>query len=319
MVTYEKGQEKLSKYFRLPDGATVFQAEIMAITKAANLVQEQCRQEPGRIKYVKFYIDSQAAISAVGNPYVKSQAVAQAIENLNELASSVTSLTLVWIPAHKGHAGNERADELAKLGSASEDPGDSAWVGAPKATVKTSIAEEINKAWQLEWHTNGIAQHTKGFYSGPHSGKAKFVYKLARLELGRFVRIVTGHNNLNFFQTKIGLWNNPLCRLCGEGNETISHFFLCPRLRAGRQDIFLDKLPTADMSWSVRDLLHFSYIPEVNAAYEGDQSRCLQSLTDEDILDEVYDLDWLENGGGAARPVQTGEDVTPISGGWDPG
>ena len=49
----------------------------------------------GDIKFVKIFIDSQAAISAVGNPYVTSRAVAEAINNLNKLADSVRSVTLV--------------------------------------------------------------------------------------------------------------------------------------------------------------------------------------------------------------------------------
>ena len=41
------------------------------------------------------------------------------------------------------------------------------------------------------------ANHSRSFYGGPNPSKAKFVdYKLARHELGRCIRIITGHNNL---------------------------------------------------------------------------------------------------------------------------
>ena len=109
--------------------------------------------------------------------------------------------------------------------------------------------------WNKEWRVWPGANHSKSFYSGPNEGKAKFVYKLARLELGRFVRIITGHNNLNFFQTKLGLANDASCRLCGEADETITHFLhSCPCLLGPRREIFLDKIPNSDMKWSVRDL-----------------------------------------------------------------
>ena len=135
-----------------------------------------------------------------------------------------------------------------------------------KAEIRSKVAEE----WHREWTGSNMANHTKTFYAGPNPKKAKFVYKLARLELGRFVRVITGHNNLNFFQTKIGLANDPTCRFCTGGDETITHLLSrCPRFFSVGREIFLDQLPTADMKWSVRDLLNFSYIPEINEAYEG--------------------------------------------------
>ena len=100
----------------------------------------------------------------------------------------------------------------------------------------------------------------------PCSKKAKFAIKLARLELGRFGRLITGHNNLNFFQTKIGLWGDPLCRLCRRNDETI---MTAQGFLTYRRETLLNNIPTPDMKWSVRALLEFSYIPAVNAALEG--------------------------------------------------
>ena len=74
----------------------------------------------------------------------------------------------------------------------------------------------------MEWERYGEARHTRTFYLCPNPAKAKYVYKLARLELGRFVRVVTGHNNLSSFQNKLGLAPPASCRLCGEGDETIT-------------------------------------------------------------------------------------------------
>ena len=107
-----KGTEMVHEdHFRLPNGTTVFQAEVSAVTKAADAMIEM--NESG-MKFVKIFIDSQAAILVLGNPLVKSTAVARAIDSLNILANKVTKVSLVWIPAHKGHAGNEKADELPK-------------------------------------------------------------------------------------------------------------------------------------------------------------------------------------------------------------
>lgn len=112
-----------------------------------------------------------------------------------------------------------------------------------------------------------IANHSKSFYGKPNPGKEKNVYKVARLELGRFVRIVTGHNNLNFFQNKIDLYHSGECRFCELYNETITHFMaVCPRFITFQREILLNKLPMPEMTWSVCDLLDFSYVRGINEA-----------------------------------------------------
>ena len=105
-------------FHRLPDHATVFQAEITAIAVAA---QRLAISDAPVAKFVKFQVDSQAALLALDNPFVKSKAVTCAIDSLNRLTDGGAKVTLVWVPAHKGHEGNERADTLAKKGAASSD------------------------------------------------------------------------------------------------------------------------------------------------------------------------------------------------------
>ena len=168
-------------------------------------------------------------------------------------------------------------------------------VGRPQSSIKGEIRESIYGTWKEEWTEARIANHTKGFYEGPNPNKARFVYKLARLELGRLARIVTGHNNLGFFQTKIGLHSNPLCRFCEQGYETINHMLTqCPRFVASRLEILNGDVPTSDMKWSVRKLLNFSYIPGLNRAFEGVGG----GTWDEADLETTLDLDWLDSAGG---------------------
>ena len=268
LVIYRHKQEIANDWFRLPDGCTVFQAEVAAIARASRAL---CGMQDGTIKFVKIFVDSQAAIAALGKPCVTSQIVKDAMDSLNKLAKVVKSVSLVWIPAHKGHTGNERADVLAKKGSAEVDPLKLLKVRKPYATIKMQVRENIRAEWQKEWTSMNSANHTKSFYGGPNASKARFVCKLARLELGRFVRAITGHNNLRFFQNKIGLSRNRLCRFCGEGDETITHFIhACPQFYSFQRETFLDEPPTADMRWSVRSIIDFTYHPDMNAAYEGD-------------------------------------------------
>ena len=94
LVVYKGNQEVIKNWFRLTDGTTVFQAEVSAVSKVAEALVELGDRN---MKFVKIFVDSQAAITAIGNMHVTSRVVAQAIDNLNRLADIVTSVTLVWI------------------------------------------------------------------------------------------------------------------------------------------------------------------------------------------------------------------------------
>ena len=263
-----KGKKEIhTEAKRLPDYATVFQAEIMAIRRAADAMLCQAGSP---IKFVKFFIDSQAAILALANPMVRNQSVSDAIDSLNKLYERALKVTLVWIPAHRGHIGNERADRLAKQGSKLSGDNDRVFIAKPGSAIKNEIRSLTYKSWAKEWQEDPRFAHTKAFYFSPMPTKAKYVYKLARLELGRFVRLITGHNNLNAFQTRIGLWGDKTCRFCLEADETFLHLLhSCPRFWQEQRDYFCDKIPSSDMQWSVRSLLDFSYIPSINDAFEG--------------------------------------------------
>ena len=289
LAIYKGTKEIKAESFRLPDHATVFQAEVTAITKAVKALETQTDA-----KFVKILVDSQAALQAVANPHITSKVVWRAVDALNRLAITARRITLVWIPAHKGHIGNERADELAKAGAASTDPTRLLTTEKSSAVLRSEIREKVYRDWADEWTKYNCAHHSKGFYAGPNRQKAKFTLKLARLELGRFVRIVTGHNNLRFFQAKLRTTINPKCRFCNNGYETITHLIQeCDRFWVQRRELFGDKTPANDMKWSVRALLDFTYTPGINDAFEGETSDQDYSLVD--VVDHEYDVDTAPN------------------------
>ena len=199
---------------------------------------------------------------------MSSHAVDQAADALNNLAEKAIKVSLVWIPAHRSFFGNTLADDLAKEGARSRAP--ALTVLRSRACYKNDIEKLVYAKWTCEWQRSPSARQTKLFYIGPMKSQARYVYKLARLELGRFVRLVSGHNNLNYFQHRIGLHHSPLCRFCLETDETFFHLVTdCPRFHQTRVGIFLDETPTNTMRWSVRDLLDFSYTPAIDVAMIG--------------------------------------------------
>ena len=96
-----------------------------------------------------------------------------ALEALNELTTRARKVPLVWIPAHKGHKGNERTDELAKLGCDRPDPDTSLRVHIPPSVLKTELKRRPYREWEHEWQSQTIAHHARSFYQKPCPQKAR--------------------------------------------------------------------------------------------------------------------------------------------------
>ena len=64
---------------------------------------------------INFYIISQAAIHTINNYIVNSQCVLDTNTDLNLLSSTNSNKTsLIWLPSHCNHLGNEIADSMQK-------------------------------------------------------------------------------------------------------------------------------------------------------------------------------------------------------------
>ena len=163
--------------FRLPEHSTVFQAEIKAIYKAAAALKET-----QKYKYVRFFIDSQAAIKALDSRTVTSRLVLDTINELND-ASKNRQIRLYWTKAHTGTTGNELADQAAKEGRrlALVEA-----VAMPKIELTNKIMDCFYELWDSQWQAYSGARMTKQFYPKPDKKQAKHVHKLGRIELSRF-------------------------------------------------------------------------------------------------------------------------------------
>ena len=159
-------------------------------------------------------------------------------------------------------------------------------IGTPKVEVKNKICDFFYDAWCSDFHEYEGTRMGKIFYNGPDKLKAKHIFKLSRVQLGRFVRIISGHNALFYFQSKVDNNVSALCRFCEEADETFFHLLTeCPRFLCDRNDILQDEIITNDHFWSIRKLLDFSLLPGINDALEGPQ------WTSPDFTAPVGDID----------------------------
>ena len=111
LVAYKHQEHTGSKNGALPPTSTVFQAEIEAIRQCGRYLRNTDLGEA--LRYVKIFVDSQAALLALNSMTITSKKVAETIRELNLLAHQCKSVQLVWTKAHIGTPGNELADQEA--------------------------------------------------------------------------------------------------------------------------------------------------------------------------------------------------------------
>jgi hypothetical protein len=130
------------------------------------------------------------------------------------------------VPGHEGIAGNETADQLAKVGA--EHP----FIGPePACGISTGVARKAFRDWTITnhrkyWRSLTGLRQIKGFIQGPSAKRAKELLKLERNQLRWVVGLLTGYCHLNGHLFKLGLSNSPTCDRCQKENETATHI-LC--------------------------------------------------------------------------------------------
>ena len=83
--------------------------------------------------------------------------------------------------------------------------------------------------------------------------------------LSTWIKGITGHNNLAFFQSKLDYEIDPTCRLCQQSNETLHHLMTdCETTSKLQMDINKNNIPLPDMSWSVKDINMFIHHPKIH-------------------------------------------------------
>ena len=169
-AVYKAGEEILHGECRLFGGCTVFQAEVFAIFEAIRRLL--CSKYITEVKYVKLFSDSSAALYALRKRKVHAEVVLNTMKILNRLAERGVTVSLVWIKAHVGHEGNERADCLAKEG-ASLDELESVWVKRPYGYLKRKSEERMLSCWNREWMSNKAARMSRQFFPHIDLGRSK--------------------------------------------------------------------------------------------------------------------------------------------------
>ena len=222
LLIRENGREDHTASLNLGDTTTVPMAEMVAIQNATKHLLSSGTANQS----ILINCDSQGTIKALDSTVSRSKTTLSTISNLNALAVFNT-VKIRWIPAHKGHEGNELADTLAKKGA--REIQNITRPPIPKQTAYAALRERIKT------HLTPTA-HMNQFWNPDH---AKKLQNLDRTHLRAATQLLTGHNTLNYHLHKINKASSPNCRLCGLEDETAKHLLTdCPALWTKRQERF---------------------------------------------------------------------------------
>ncbi|KAL1446432.1 hypothetical protein WDU94_012296 [Cyamophila willieti] len=199
--------------------ASVYQTEILAIMACAheNLRRGYTRRE------IHIFSDSQAAIKAIHSFQIKSQLTWECLHTLQQLGKT-NRVHLEWVPGHKGIAGNEQADQLARKGSGTPFTGPEPVIGISKTEARSTVRRWVQRTHQSYWtHISGH-RHSKVMMTGPSSKLTADILKLNRKQIRLVTGLITGHCGLRKHLHTMGIFREtPVCSLCGEEEETASH------------------------------------------------------------------------------------------------
>ena len=112
-----------------------------------------------------------------------------------------------------------------------------------------------------------------------NASRSKKLINFSREDLSRIVRLITGHNVLNYHMSLTTPGHTALCRFCGEENEIFYHFVTnCPCLMTYRSQAFKDREGPAMEDWDPDEVLQFSKITGISDAV--DFYAAMDSLSD---------------------------------------
>jgi ribonuclease HI len=226
-------KDTIVKKLAIPLGIypTVFQAEIMAISQAAEMLLEYAK-----VGNITIFCDSQAALLALDSTSAKSSVVLATMYALDTLAlASNFRVTLAWIKAHVGFQGNETADLLAKEGTelTSEDP--EPVIPVPSCQFKRDVNAAVTRNWQRRWNNYTEGRQSKLFWPEVNKSRSLELLKYDRRDYGMMIQVFTGHNYFNRHANVIDTTVSAECRFCFEAEESSEHLLCdCPVLNYAR-------------------------------------------------------------------------------------
>nr|XP_034194645.1 uncharacterized protein LOC117610907 [Osmia lignaria] len=226
---------------KLGHHVTVFQAEVFAIWACAKYNLDRAYSG----KHIYICSDSLAALRALHKVEIGSKLVRDCALTLRQLSLN-NKVKLLWVPGHAGIKGNERANELSRLGATSSQPRHVYPIGVSTYALKGLAKEWLNQEFTGLWQNANDMRHTRALLKGPSQKLGDTLTYLDRAQLRMLVGLVIGHQYTRKHLARMGLTEESTCSRCEEEDETLFHALLrCRELRAIRGSILGTSEPSS--------------------------------------------------------------------------
>ena len=210
---------------RLPDGTSIFSAELHAIFLALNYIHTQ------RHRQAVICSDSRSALQALLGTDFFSPLLTLVINKHQELRHAGVQIQFLWVPGHSKIDGNEKVDRVAKdaltMAVVTETP-------IEFTSIRSSIRVAVLADWQSKW-TN-TAPETQMKCIKPKIEDWSSSYRKNRQEEKILTRLRIGHTHLthSFIFAKEP---RPRCTQCTRV-LTVEHILLwCPQFQQHRRPL----------------------------------------------------------------------------------
>jgi len=129
------------------------------------------------------------------------------------------------------------ADKLAGYGSVQQFVGPEPFFGVSRQNIRRKIRRWMDKRHLALWRDSCSTQiQARKLISGPNLATRARLLFFNKTQFRAVIGLLTGHNTLRRRLYVMGLSNNPICKKCGNEEETSVHILCeCEALASLRQ------------------------------------------------------------------------------------
>ena len=208
--------------------------------------------EKDQVGKVVICTDSAAVLASMRSFHSNSRQglLYEILQLVTRIVSNGCKLHFLWVPAHVGVMGNEKADKMAK--KALEKLEVEMNVSFSKAEVKSMIWDKVKIMWQEKWDNEVKGRH---LYNIQESIRVKRIGSGNRKEEVVLTRLRLGHSALNKTLQVVGKHEDGLCEDCLV-DETIEHVLMeCSNYEIERESLRSKMRELGEQEITVKSLL----------------------------------------------------------------